>query len=575
MATLFKPHEATGPPPTSAFVMETYRQAYAKRVADGSLRPLLILYHFYGYLILIAYLCIPHTKRPWLYAARWPVLAAILAFQWKSLHEATSMSMAFGFATGLISIWGGVWSITWLVLMKPQFEQKRVQGRPKKAEEAQNEGLHANGHINGHTNGSTATNGSAKSSKGGDAVLRNRREARDARKGNGQETEDSQVVIAPRQSTLKPTSLDYEPGMDASMEYYWQAYPEKLSERIPWVLDLIINFRMPGWNCQIPPLPALPPSMKQALGEPVDAASRTGVSSVGLQRYDTRRALLKARLPWFIAGYFALDILKVVMMNDPYFIVGPTTYDLPWYLRDRSPHALQFIRQSISSYSIIISLEMVFLMCPLGMSILLGPRVLGLQGQAFYYATTWGSWSNVTHKGLNGLWGGWWHQTFRFAFSAPSNYLIKNGYVKAHTTLARMTALFYAFAISGVIHAGGSITQFPRTYWWHCPAFFMLQAVGILIQSTSCALLHPLIKKLPKPIRRWGNFFYVFFWLLFTGHWLTDDFATGGIWLYEPIPFSPLRGLGFGEPDAKFYCWDHIGVGWYTGKHWWESGIAL
>jgi hypothetical protein len=54
-----------------------------------------------------------------------------------------------------------------------------------------------------------------------------------------------------------------------------------------------------------------------------------------------------------------------------------------------------------------------------------------------------------------------------------------------------------------------------------------------------------------------------------------DDFARGGVWLFEPIPVSPLRGLGFGQEGDRWWCWGHIGVGWYTGKHWWESGIAF
>jgi len=328
-------------------------------------------------------------------------------------------------------------------------------------------------------------------------------------------------------------------------------------------------------NLAIPPLPSLSPSIKTKLGEPVDVGSRSGISSVGLARYNTRRELLKGRLPTFIVGYLLLDILKVAMMNDPYFIFGPTTYDLPSYLQNQPAIVLKFVRQFISSWSIIISLEMAFLIPPIGLSLLLGPRILGQRAHAWYFPTTWGSWSNVMNKGLNGLWGSWWHQTFRFAFSAPSNFLINNGYIPAHSTLGRMSALFFAFAISGILHCGGSISQFPKTYYSHAPIFFMLQAVGILIQSTLCGILHPVIKEMPKQVRQAGNFLFTFLWLLYTGFWLTDDFARGGIWLYEPIPISPLRGLGFGEKDAGWWCWEHIGLGWYSGNHWWESGIAL
>lgn len=470
------------------------------------------------------------------------------------------MSMAIGFAAGLMSVWGAVWSVVWLVLNRVQWDLKRVQGRHVKDIKQKQRNL--SGSAIADDRGARAVNGDARLKK------------RKPENGKVEVPRHEEAIEASHQH-LSPTALDYEPGKDEEMEYFWQEYPETFTERFLWVLDLIVNFRLPGWNLAIPPLPTLPPSIKLKLGESINPGSESSVSSVGLIRYDTRRALLKARLPKFIIGYFLLDILKVIMMNDPYFIFGPTTYALPWYLRSQPPIMLQFIRQFISSWSIIISLEMVFLLCPLGMSLLLGPKILGQRGHAWYYPTTWGRWSNVMNKGLNGLWGSWWHQTFRFAFSAPSNYLIKNGYIRPHSTLARMSALFFAFAISGVIHAGGSITQFPKTYWWNCPIFFLLQAPGVLLQMTFCSLLHPVIRKFPPPIRQAGNFAYTFFWLLYTGWWLTDDFARGGMWLYEPIPLSPLRGMGFGERDAGWWCWEHIGVGWYTGRHWWESGIAF
>lgn len=460
------------------------------------------------------------------------------------------MSMATGFAAGLIAAWGAVWSTTWLLLNRPQFDAKRIQRRWVKVEvegaevdtgkslssaipsdESTTKQRGQNGHAKLKTNSHAMGNGNTK--------------------GLGHEASKGQII------------------------YYWQSYPENLKDRIPWVLDLTFNFRGPGWNWAIPPLPSPPTYVTNQLSSHVDSSSRTGQSSIGLQRYDTFSALARARIPQFVIGYFVLDILKVIMLHDPYFIFGPTTYRLPSYLQGLSPLTLHFTRQAISSASIIVSLEMTFILAPIGFSLILGPRVLGLRAEPWYYPTTWGNFSMILDKGLNGLWGSWWHQTFRFAFSAPSNFLIKNGYIKAKSTIAKMSALFFAFGISGILHSAGSISQFPKTKPHHAPIFFMLQAVGILLQTTACSILHPLIKTFPRPIRQAGNLFFVIGWLLCTGWWLTDDFARGGIWLYEPIPISPLRGLGFGEKDAGWWCWEHIGVGWYKGKHWWESGIAI
>ncbi|KUJ22894.1 uncharacterized protein LY89DRAFT_637233 [Mollisia scopiformis] len=532
MASPFPHLTSTGPPPPSREVMNAYRTAFSARVSEGSLRPLVIPYHVYGYVLLIIYLCIPHTNRPWVYAARWPVLGVIAWWQWKTLWEASSMSMATGFAAGLMAAWGVVWACTWLVFNRPQFDVKRVQRSSANffSDEKIAKQRKQNGNAKIETNGHATANGKSQ-----------------------EISKDGQFVA----------------------EYYWQSYPDTLKDRLPWVIDLVINFRGPGWNWAIPPLPSPPPSIMTQLSEPISASSRSGKSTIGLRRYDTFSALARARLPTFVVGYFLLDVLKVLMMQDPYFIFGPTTHHLPSYLQGLSPLALRFIRQALSSFSIILSLEMVFLLAPLIFSLTLGPSLLGLRAEPWYYPTSWGSFSNITTKGLNGLWGSWWHQTFRFAFSAPSNFLIAEGYVKAKSAAARISALVFAFGISGFLHAGGSISQFPRTFHWHAPMFFMLQAVGILVQSTLCALLHPIIRTLPRTVRQMGNFFYVFGWLFWTGWWLTDDFARGGIWLYEPIPISPLRRLGFGEKDAGWWCWEHLGVGWYNGKRWWESGIAV
>lgn len=535
--------------------MAAYRAAFDARVEEGTLRPFVFPYHLYGMILLVIYLLIPHTNSQILYQARWLVLALICAWQWKTLADATSMSMATGFATGLISAWGVVWAWTWLVWMRPQWDAKRVQRRKK---------VEHNGVANGSATGNMA-NGSAVSVQNGDAEIRRRPQAN----GHTREVQGNTSLVPDVLATIAAS------GCEKGVEYYWQSYPSTFRERFPWVIDLLVNFRGPGWNWAIPPLPGLPSHIKAALGEPVDASSWNGVSSIGLRRFDNRRQLFKSRVPRFIIGYFLLDLLKVVMKADPYYTFGPNTYALPPHLQGLSLLAIRFLRQVISSIAIIISLEMLFYIPPLLISLLFGPRVFGLRAESWYYPSTWGSFSNVLTKGLNGLWGSWWHQTFRFVFSAPTNFFIREKYFSPKSMTAKISALVFAFGISGFLHSGGSISQFPKTYPTHAPIFFMLQALGILLQSTLCSIFHPQIKRLPMWLRKIGNLVFTIGWLFETGWWLADDFARGGIWLYEPIPVSLLRGLGFGDKGDGWWCWEHIGVGWYKGNRWWESGIAL
>jgi hypothetical protein len=356
--------------------------------------------------------------------------------------------------------------------------------------------------------------------------------------------------------------------------YYWQGCPKSLNSRIPWVLDHLVNFRGPGWNWAISTFPSNPKRIEQKLLGLDGRAEFWGlsennkkISRTGLQRFDSRLELAGYIVPWFTAGYLLLDLTKTLMMKDPYFIFGPTTYDPPPYLRNLPPWALTTVHEIISFCAIILALEMVFMLAPIFFCLMLGPKVLGLRGAAWQYPTQFGYfYSNVSQKGLAGLWGGWWHQFFRSVFTAPTNFLIDNGYIDRGSTLAKFLGLVFAFGISGGLHAAGSITQLPDTHPWHLFYFFALQAVGIYIQS-SVKILHD-----SKRV----NLLFTAAWLLGTGWLIADDFARGGIWLFEPVPFSPVRGyLRWGEEGDGWWCWSHIGIAWYTGRHWWESGIAL
>ena len=548
--TLFPHLTSTASAPTYREVASTYRNVLATRYAEGTLRPLVLPYHLYGGFLLMAYLCIPHTRSPIVYAARWPVLAVIIWFEWTTVQKTSSQSPAIALAAGLTSSWGVVWSITWLVLRRPQWDARRVQRRKKRRCE----------------NGNPGEQEPSEGIRQGNDRLRyrasvNSRHESDGTNGQAQFTSSEKVVSH---------SVDEE----ADIEYYWQPCPESLRERIPWVMDLIMNFRGPGWNWAISPLPDLPQFIKAKLGD--SNLKPTGsVSSFGLQQYTTRRQLFHARVIELVAGYLILDIVKVIMMKDPYYIFGPTTYALPSHLASLSQLQLGLYRETLNAITIVVSLRMAFVLMPFWMCLLNGPRVFGLRAEPWYFPSSWGSFSNILDKGLSGLWGRWWHQTFRFAFSAPSNFLIDNGYVEAKSATAKLSALVFAFGISGFMHRWGSLTQFPETHAWDPPIFFMLQGLGIFIQTTLVSIISCRIETFPKAVKQVGNLIFTLIWVYGTAWILVDDFSRGGIWLYEPIPISPLRGLGFGVEGDGWWCWDHIGVSWYTGKHWWESGIAL
>jgi hypothetical protein len=550
----FYPHlTATGPAPSAREVTETYRTYFYKCVADGSLRPIVLPYHIYGLGLLTAYLCIDHRQRPYLYKARWLVLAVIGWFQWKTLWEASSASLATSYAAGLVSAWGFAWSATWLVFYKPQFTSKRIEFAQGNAENVDPREEKSQCIV-------------PQSDREYNCRIRKDARIRSGQAGNTNGSTGGAVVGPSDGGKVKLVT-------DGVEEYYWQGYPESLTKgRIPWILDHLVNFRGPGWNWAITTFPSIPCHIEQKLlGLDGRADYRAlkehnrRISRTGIRRFDSRQDLLLYMALWFTAGYLLLDLTKTLMMKDPYFIFGPTTYDPPLYLRSLHPWALIIFHEVTSFCAIILALEMVFMLAPLILSLILGPKILGLRGEAWQYPTQFGYfYSNVSHKGLAGLWGGWWHQFFRSIFTAPMNFLIDNGYVDRKSTLAKFLGLVFAFGISGVLHAAGSITQIPDTQPWHLFYFFALQAVGIALQTN--------IKILRDGES--ANLLFTTAWLLSTGWLIADDFARGGIWLLEPVPVSFFRWW-LGDAGDSWWCWGHMGVSWYTGRHCWESGIAL
>ncbi|APA06584.1 hypothetical protein SS1G_12696 [Sclerotinia sclerotiorum 1980 UF-70] len=553
MPSLFTAKQAGAPSPQD--VIATHRRTFENRVAEGTLRPMVLPYHLYGYILLGIYLSVRHTNRPILYKARWIVLAIMTWFQLKTLWHTSSKNMAISFVAGLMSSYGIATSLTWLVFMRPQFDAKRIErrkiqkyksathdneGKATAYAESTESGLRPRVRINGE--GGRSTVGSKASS------------GRDVGTTHGQSNAD---------------------GM-TEFEYYWQSYPDNIRERLDWISDLVINFRGPGWNWTISTLPKPPPFIYAKLGEPADEASKNNKSSTGIKRFTTRLEILRTQVPRFIIGYFLLDAVKTTMMNDSYFWLGPNDYAMSAHAAAMSPLIRCVYRELLSIAGVLISLDMAFLLAPITGCLLLGPSsFMGLRGEPWYYATTWGSFSVIANKGLAGLWGGAWHQIFRLIFSAPTNHLIANRYLNPKSSITKLIASIFAFGISGVLHASGSISQIPSTKPWNPPIFFMLQALGIYLQTGLCTLFGKYIKKIPKPIRQTTNVVYALSWGLLTGWWLADDFARGGIWLYEPIPISIFRGLGFAGKDHGWWCWEHIGVGWYTGEHWWQSGVTI
>lgn len=80
-------------------IATAYRQLYrAKFRADveaGTAKPFVVpLYLLCVWVLPTLYLTIPHKNRPWLYKARWILLAFVISFHFKMATEVSSLNFA-------------------------------------------------------------------------------------------------------------------------------------------------------------------------------------------------------------------------------------------------------------------------------------------------------------------------------------------------------------------------------------------------------------------------------------------------------------------------------------------------
>ncbi|VDB92946.1 Bgt-124 [Blumeria graminis f. sp. tritici] len=383
-----------------------------------------------------------------------------------------------------------------------------------------------------------------------------------------------------RRRKPKSQTIDFPAGIqdviaDESYQYYWQPYPKNLWERIPWVVDLVTNLKGVGWNWAISSLPPFPPEVLKILGEPIPEESYTGVSSVGVKAFRSRGQLLRSQIPRILVVFLALETIILLMMKDPFFKFGVTTFALPSYLQLLPLSILRLYRQILEFCAITLSLYINSAIPAVVISGIFGPRIFGLSAEPWYWPSFWGSFSNVLERGLDGFWGGFWHQSFRIVFTTPTRYLIKNDYLKPHSSAAMLCSLIVAFCLSALMHWAGCIVFFINTNAVRMALFFIIQPMGILIQKALCATVQPYLNKIPQDIRYAGNFLYVLVWLFLTSNLFIEELVRGGTCLLPAFPISIMQGLGISETGSGWWSWPQLYIRWHTGDKWWTSGLTI
>ncbi len=517
------------PTPTSHYdVLRQIQGRLEEGLASGEYQPFIWPYHALGPNLLILYLLLPPTKSKVVYYARYPLFALIIYLSTDSILNCRSSMVAVGYGIGLLNAWAVLWSATLIIWNDARGDFRRIE------EHDGADGSLPVGQAEGATTGAE---------KLVDGDLRERQVDGEAKGSPGFPQGDKK-------------------GSDSSegKVYVWQTLPPTFQHRLDWVCDLVSNFRGVRWNYQISGLSPPPPHIQSSLKDP-------SIPSPDARSHLTRIDLVRRDLPNFLLCLIALDVLKTVTLHDPYFWGLPPSTQSPF------PYP-RLSRISLSLVSVYTSLLTIFLLAPLVFGVLMGPNSLGQHAWPWLYPPFFGPPSQVYRKGIAGFWGQWWHQLFRYGFEQAGEFAGRVtgwGNDSQKGTLLRVAV---AFACSGTLHACASYTSLGHTRpIYGSFGFFMLQPVGIIAQRAVSGLMKSrgLRARIPAWLRGTGNLMVVAVWCYVVGSLVADDFAATGIWLFEPLPISPIRAL---RGDG-FWRWGGRWVRWYSADRWWQSGLAL
>ncbi|KAM0719421.1 hypothetical protein Q7P37_005326 [Cladosporium fusiforme] len=536
-------------------VIAFYDSRYYNLIESGEAHPFLYPWASLGALLVLVSLLIDYRRSRARRCASYAAFTAMCVFQLWTIATNKGRNPAASFGVGLISSFGIMWTAAIVIFNDCQRDFRRIE----RAEGGEMEALPEDDVVRepGHANG-VLTNGDAKIN-GGEHAIRQRRTAKKV-----QET----ATLGPRKRTGP---------------LIWQSYPAgPLLERLDWVADIFCSFRGVGWNWQssaIPPPPNWVEAQLKGEASEENHNEPLRTSKTGIRRFSDRRALLKANLTHLALAYIVLDAIKTLGIHDRYMWYGDHSLAPPAFLPQillNSPFLTKSYRLLVCLCAINIALWAIFKLGPVFFVGMLGPRLVGVRGEAWMNpADMFGDFAHVLDNGLAGWWGSWWHQTFRYAFQQPGDRLVELLGLPKRSVAGKLVATWMAFFLSGVLHATGSYTQLGDTRPLSGPmAFFMLQALGVTVQAALVHLLEP-SRVFPRSVRRAANFAIVAVWMYFTAPLLVDDFARGGIWLFEPVPISIFRGLGLGPKGEGWWCWYGGLMEWRSGKGWWDSGIAL
>lgn len=534
-------------------LLQDRQNLYLKTISDGIYTPFIYPWDTLPILFLgLGLLVSPRLPGFFNYTSRLVLTALSFIYCIARWPYVRTIGLTAGYGIGLSAFWGLIITVVLLVLHDPAKDFRRIEIRKKSTKDASEaSGVHnSNDSLQ---NGSTAV-----------------------RRRTGKSSQDSEL------------SRIVERFDDVAL--VWQGYPtDSFHHLVDWSADLVTSFRGINWNFRIP--------LRTVILQPPEGDPPVLSTAARSRQKHVLRHLRYTAFCNFLIYYMIIDFLKTTLVSDPYFLgIAPLQSPPVWpwltFLNSFLPGniVLRFIRLSITMGSVVSALTFIFSLSPLFFATVL-PYLLGEDLvyaltkspllEAWMYPPQWGNWiSSICEKGLAGLWGTWWHQMFRFGISEPSKVLLQVRNISPRSQLGRALQLLIAFGLTASIHAVASSTTFSvvPSKPWEPFIFFLSQAIAIVVQTEVSKRLNKLVE-FPKSVRQVANFVSFLVFGYFIGPYLADDFARCGIWLFEPVPISILRGLGFGPGDT-WIPWlsppkGGVWLGWWDGGIWYKSGIAI
>ncbi|KAL8761951.1 MAG: hypothetical protein Q9184_001965 [Pyrenodesmia sp. 2 TL-2023] len=437
-------------------VLEKFQGDYHAAINTREYHPFVWPYRALSPYLLILYLLLPPTRSRLVHLTRYPLFALITYLSISATRDCRSPAVTVGYGIGLLNAWTILWSATLLIFTDGRRDYMRIERQERPYITSSNESdLIEN--IQGET---TALDGSTKDG------LKSLHPVAEIPKVDNTPDDDPTIDYPEVFATQDPLSAPNE-------TYTWQPLPTSFLHRLDYILDLVTNFRGLRWTHQSP-LNTLPPPQHIRCSLPAPSPPPSLPSSA----YPTHRTLFTRSLLSFLFNSLTLDTLKYLTSLDPYFHTFPpstTPSPFPWPRTTRLIISLLFVYTSLLN---------IFLLAPILLSNPLSPRLFGPHASPWLYPPFFGPLSDIADKGLAGLWGGWWHQLFRYAFEAAGDFFAGTLlHLPNKSPPGAAMRVTIAFFLSGTLHACASYTilgaSFPLSKSW---AFFAVQPVGIIAQ---------------------------------------------------------------------------------------------